>query len=103
MASTLRTHELTKSYGGRTVVRGVSLDVNAGEIYEYIGTAALGPVDLASPTVDYSDTTKWRQLRTADYEDIFFPAIGNVVTTNSKAIGLSIAYNDVRGNAAAYI
>ena len=26
MASTLRTHELTKSYSGRTVVRGVSLD-----------------------------------------------------------------------------
>ena len=30
--STLRTHELTKSYSGRTVVRGVSLEVNSGEV-----------------------------------------------------------------------
>ncbi len=28
----LRTHELTKSYSGRTVVRGVSLDVASGEV-----------------------------------------------------------------------
>ena len=28
---TLRTEALTKEYGGRTVVRGVSLDVAAGE------------------------------------------------------------------------
>src|SRR4029078_6606095 len=32
MMSTLRTHNLTKSYGGRTVVGGVSLDVSSGEI-----------------------------------------------------------------------
>src|SRR4029079_11385163 len=30
--ATLRTQDLTKSYGGRTVVRGVSLDVSSGEI-----------------------------------------------------------------------
>ena len=30
--STLRTHDLTKSYNGRIVVRGVSLEVNSGEI-----------------------------------------------------------------------
>ena len=28
----LRTHALTKSYSGRTVVRGVSLELNAGEV-----------------------------------------------------------------------
>ena len=35
--SILRTHELTKSYGGRTVVRGVSIDVSAGEIVGLLG------------------------------------------------------------------
>jgi ABC-type lipopolysaccharide export system ATPase subunit len=34
---TLRTHNLTKSYGGRTVVRGVSLDVTSGEIVGLLG------------------------------------------------------------------
>ena len=32
MTSTLQTKELTKSYGGRTVVRGVSIEVGSGEI-----------------------------------------------------------------------
>ena len=31
-SSTLQTKELTKSYGGRTVVRGVSIEVASGEI-----------------------------------------------------------------------
>src|SRR3954454_20206608 len=35
--STLRTHDLTKSYGGRTVVRGVNLDVSSGEIVGLLG------------------------------------------------------------------
>jgi lipopolysaccharide export system ATP-binding protein len=42
MASTLRTHELTKSYNGRTVVRGVSLDVNAGEVVGLLGPNGAG-------------------------------------------------------------
>src|SRR4026209_1259653 len=42
MASTLRTHELTKSYSGRTVVRGVSLDVNAGEVVGLLGPNGAG-------------------------------------------------------------
>ena len=29
---TLRTHDLTKSYGGRTVVRGVNVDLSSGEL-----------------------------------------------------------------------
>ena len=41
MAS-LRTHALTKSYGGRTVVKGVSLEVGSGEI-----------VGLLTPSIDY--------------------------------------------------
>ena len=37
LVSTLRTQALTKSYGGRTVVRGVSLQVASGEIVGLLG------------------------------------------------------------------
>jgi len=54
--STLRTQELTKSYGGRTVVRGVSLDVSSGEVVGLLGPNGAGKtttfymvVGLASP------------------------------------------------------
>jgi lipopolysaccharide export system ATP-binding protein len=46
--STLRTHELTKSYSGRTVVRGVSLDVTSGEV-----VGLLGPNDAGKTTTFY--------------------------------------------------
>ena len=36
--STLKTHDLTKSDGGRTVVRGVSLEVSSGEIVGLLGS-----------------------------------------------------------------
>jgi len=41
-ASTLRTEALTKSYSGRTVVRGVSLDVNSGEVVGLLGPNGAG-------------------------------------------------------------
>jgi lipopolysaccharide export system ATP-binding protein len=41
-AATLRTRDLTKSYNGRTVVRGVSLDVSSGEIVGLLGPNGAG-------------------------------------------------------------
>jgi lipopolysaccharide export system ATP-binding protein len=67
--ATLRTHDLTKVYGGRTVVRGVSLDVSSGEIVGLLGPNGAGKtttfymtVGLAAPdsgrvTLDGSDVT----------------------------------------------
>src|SRR4026208_2294443 len=69
MASTLRTHELTKSYSGRTVVRGVSLEVNAGEVVGLLGpngagktttfymTVGLTAPDAGRVTLDGQDVT----------------------------------------------
>jgi lipopolysaccharide export system ATP-binding protein len=42
MPSTLQTHALTKSYRGRTVVRGVSIEVASGEIVGLLGPNGAG-------------------------------------------------------------
>lgn len=67
--ATLRTRKLTKTYGGRTVVRGVSLGVRSGEIVGLLGPNGAGKtttfymvVGLASPdggrvTLDGEDVT----------------------------------------------
>jgi lipopolysaccharide export system ATP-binding protein len=67
--ATLRTHDLTKAYGGRTVVRGVTLDVSSGEIVGLLGPNGAGKtttfymtVGLAAPdsgrvTLDGHDVT----------------------------------------------
>jgi lipopolysaccharide export system ATP-binding protein len=54
--ATLRTEHLTKSYGGRTVVRGVNLDIASGEVVGLLGPNGAGKtttfamvVGLASP------------------------------------------------------
>ena len=67
--ATLQTRELTKSYGGRTVVRGVSLDISSGEVVGLLGPNGAGKtttfymvVGLTSPDsgrvlLDGSDVT----------------------------------------------
>ena len=67
--STLRTEGLTKSYGGRTVVRGVNLDVASGEVVGLLGpngagktttfymTVGLTPPDSGRVILDGHDVT----------------------------------------------
>jgi lipopolysaccharide export system ATP-binding protein len=49
--STLRTRDLTKSYGGRTVVRDVNLDVGSGEIVGLLGPNGAGKTTTFYMTV----------------------------------------------------
>ncbi len=67
--ATLRTIDLVKSYGGRTVVRNVSLDVSSGEVVGLLGpngagktttfymTVGLTPADSGSVLLDGQDVT----------------------------------------------
>jgi lipopolysaccharide export system ATP-binding protein len=59
---TLRTEALTKSYGGRTVVRGVSLDIAAGEVVGLLGPNGAGKTTTFSMVVGLASPDSGRVL-----------------------------------------
>jgi lipopolysaccharide export system ATP-binding protein len=68
MTSTLRTIQLTKSYGGRTVVRGVSIDVSSGEIVGLLGPNGAGKTTTFAMTVGLAAPDSGRVV--LDTEDV---------------------------------
>src|SRR5215211_3376798 len=68
MSSTLRTQELTKSYGGRTVVRGISIEVASGEIVGLLGPNGAGKTTTFYMTVGLTVPDSGRVV--LDGEDI---------------------------------
>ena len=60
--ATLRTLELTKSYGGRTVVRGVSLEVASGEVVGLLGPNGAGKTTTFYMTVGLTGPDSGRVL-----------------------------------------
>jgi lipopolysaccharide export system ATP-binding protein len=66
--STLQTVALTKSYGGRTVVRGVSLDVASGEVVGLLGPNGAGKTTTFYMTVGLTAPDSGRVI--LDGEDV---------------------------------
>jgi lipopolysaccharide export system ATP-binding protein len=66
--ATLRTDDLTKSYGGRTVVRGVSLNVSSGEVVGLLGPNGAGKTTTFYMTVGLTSPDKGRVF--LDDEDV---------------------------------
>ena len=62
MPATLRTTQLTKSYSGRTVVKGVSIDVAAGEIVGLLGPNGAGKTTTFYMTVGLTAPDSGRVL-----------------------------------------
>ena len=60
--ATLRTEELTKSYGGRTVVRGVSLDVQSGVVVGLLGPNGAGKTTTFYMTVGLTSPDSGRVI-----------------------------------------
>jgi lipopolysaccharide export system ATP-binding protein len=59
---TLRTEGLTKSFGGRTVVRGVNLDISSGEVVGLLGPNGAGKTTTFSMVVGLTAPDSGRVL-----------------------------------------
>ena len=68
LVSTLRTHDLTKSYSGRTVVRGVNIEVASGEIVGLLGPNGAGKTTTFYMTVGLTAPDSGRVV--LDDEDV---------------------------------
>jgi ABC-2 type transport system ATP-binding protein len=79
--STLRTHDLTKSYGGRTVVRGVNVDVSSGEIVGLLGPNGSGKSTIFRMLTGYLVPTSGR-----------IEVAGHDVVADSLAVRRVISY-----------
>ena len=60
--ATLRTESLTKSYGGRTVVKGVSVEVSSGEVVGLLGPNGAGKTTTFYMTVGLTGPDSGRVL-----------------------------------------
>src|SRR5215212_2669747 len=60
--STLRTRDLTKSYSGRTVVKGVNVEVASGEVIGLLGANGAGKTTTFSMVVGLTAPDKGRVL-----------------------------------------
>src|SRR5512142_3559980 len=60
--ATLRTRELTKSYGGRTVVRAVDLEIDSGEVIGLLGPNGAGKTTTFSMVVGLTSPDSGRVL-----------------------------------------
>jgi lipopolysaccharide export system ATP-binding protein len=60
--ATLRTRDLTKSYGGRTVVRGVNIEIASGEVVGLLGPNGAGKTTTFSMVVGLTAPDSGRVL-----------------------------------------
>lgn len=99
MTAVLRTEGLTKSYGGRTVVRGVSLDVRGGEVVGLLGANGAGKTTTFSMVVGLVGPDAGRVLldeRDVTHEPMYVRAragIGYLPQEASIFRGLTVEQN----------
>src|SRR5512144_414412 len=60
--ATLRTRDLTKSFGGRTVVRGVNLEIASGEVVGLLGPNGAGKTTTFSMVVGLTSPDSGRVM-----------------------------------------
>src|SRR5688572_7937888 len=66
--ATLKTQDLTKSYSGRTVVKGVNLEVSSGEVVGLLGPNGAGKTTTFYMTVGLTPPDRGRVF--LDGEDV---------------------------------